>query len=71
MPRIWLVGMAAAAFMIVIAPGAASAQQPSQEGRSTHRPTPWYQFEHRGCWVTTDRTRNERYWDPTCSDQGR
>ncbi len=68
MPRMWLIGMAAV-FMAAFAWGAGSAQQNPQEGRSGWTaPLPY--FLSHGCWITTDRVRNERFWDPSCSDQG-
>ncbi len=69
MPRIWLIGMAAAASVVAFAPGAASAQAAPSEGRSV-RAAPLPYFLRHGCWITTDRVRNERFWDPSCSEQG-
>ncbi len=69
MARIWLIGIAAAASMAAFAPSAVSAQQYLHEGRSAGAaPLPY--FLRHGCWITTDRVRNERFWDPSCSEQG-
>ncbi len=67
--RIWLIGMAAAFMAAFASPSTGIAQQNPQEGRSVGTaPLPY--FLRHGCWITTDRVRNERFWDPSCLDQG-
>ncbi len=57
------------ALILLLAPPVAAqeALPPRFEGRSVHRlPLPPGQ----GCFVTTDRVRAERFWDPHCEGQG-